>query len=541
MTTVTVSARQPRLARGVGALAVGVALFLALWMMAESAVAALGGSLAHLLPVLPLAVALAVAGAVGEARSGGFPVAEGPVLRRPAPGAGETTLAAAAVLALAACLLAGPWLAAAWLAAVLAVAGLAWSWRCPTDDGVAIPERPRRDAVLLALCVAVALAVTLLSNRPDGDDAAYLRVAMTLNATPDGAIAVLSLPKAAATDVHRWNPYAALAALLAWAPDSMLPVYYLWLPAVQAVMVVLVAYLCARAFVGGDAGLVTAVFMLMLLAWGEAHRAPGNFAFVRLFQGKAALASWGLPLVFLSAIRLARQVSRWNAVVLAAALGGAVCLSHAGVTLAPVAAALGVLAGWPRRWGRRGVAALVALPAVLVLAVAAAHWLAPAFLRPRAVVAALALGKVFPWGFHAAWALAAPVVAALALGGSGGTVARRLVPMVLVVVNPWVLEALGSMTDSLSWRILWVLPFPVLAAVAVVAVGRRERGVARPPVLAASLLAAFLGAGQWIVSGATGNRFGEVGLIMDPGFSAPLRRVLDHPDLRRLPAARQEH
>lgn len=517
----------------------GVALFLALWMVAESAVFALGGSLAQLRPVVPLLLLAAAAGAVREFRSGGFPVAEGAVLRLSAPGTGEVAATAAAVLALAACLRAGSWLAAAWLAAVAALAGLAWLWRRRADAGVPIPEHPRRDAVLLALCVAIALAVTLLSNRPDGDDTAYLRVTMVLNAFPDGPIAVLSLPKAAATDVHRWNPYAALAALLAWAPGSVLAVYYLWLPAAQAAMVVLVAYLCARLLVGGDAGPATLVFLLMLLAWGEAHRAPGNFAFVRLFQGKAALASWALPLVFLAGVRLARQVSAWNAGVLAAAMAAAVGLSHAGVTLAPVAAVLGALAGWPRRWGRVGVAALVVLPAALVLAVAAAHWLAPAFLRPRAVDAALALGKVFPWGFHGAWALAAPVVAALVLCGSGGVMARRLALMVLVVVNPWVLEALAGITDSLSWRILWALPFPVLAAAAVVAIGRRERWAARPPVLAGSVLAAFLCAGPWIVSDATGNRFGEVGLIMDPDFSAPLQRVLKHPDLYRMPTARQ--
>lgn len=539
VTQQTCPCSQPVLARGVGAVVVACALFLALWVVVESVAQVAGGAMGHLSPALPVLLLVALAGGIHEYRHGGFPVAEGAAVRQDAPGWGETAAVAVAAAALAVAPAAGAWLAAAWLVALAALLVLAWRWRRqgPGPDGPAGPERPRADGLALALCVLAAVAVTLLSNRPDPDDLTYLRLAMMLNGDWQAPIHALSFP-AWAVNIHRWIPYSALVAALAHPPASVLAVYYLILPACQAVMVVAVAYLCARAVIGGAAGLTVLVAVLMLVAWGEAHRVPGNFAFVRLFHGKAAMASWALPLVFLSGVRLARRLSSWNAVILAVAAGAATCLSHSALVLAPVSAGLGVLAGWPRPWGRAGVFGLAGVLAAVMLGIAVAQVAAPALIRPRVVDAAISLSKVFPWGFRSAWALAAVAVAGVVLAGSGGVLVRRLALMIpLVVINPWLMAALARLTESLSWRIAWTVPFPVLAAAAVVAIGRRERCAGRPPVLAVVVLVSFLGAGAWTVSGATGNRFGTMGLLMDPGFSRPLYLILNQ--LRRPVPPRQ--
>lgn len=516
--------------RSIATVVVGVVMFLAVWAMIETLAVVSGGSLDGIRNWLPLAVLAGVAGAVVEyGRAQGFPVAAGQVVRSTLPKAGEAALAAAAVAMLWACLMAGPWLVMAWFAALLTM--VAWAMVPRSPDGAILPRMERRsgrDVVLLALAIAVAVTVTLFSNRIDSDDSSYFWLMAKMLMGPDAPIATQSIAENV-QHIYRWHPYEALLAVLARLGVPLLPAYYLWLPAIHAILVVLVLYLCARSLVGGDAAVTVLVAVVMLVAWGEIHRAPGNFAFVRLFQGKAALAAWALPLVFLAGMRLARQPSPWDGAVLAAALAASFALGHTALAVAPLAALLGGLAGWPRPFGRREIVVALGGMAMLFGGVLAAEAIAGGYLRPNPMGAVQALALVFPPGPRSFWALAAPLAAALVLAGDGAVTVRRMALLgLLLAVNPLAMDFLGRMSASMSWRVMWGFPFPLVAAVAIVAIGRWESGRYRAPILAMALLGTFLAGGPWTVSAANNNQFGSLDARMSPDFSPPLNRVLGH-------------
>jgi len=514
--------------RVIATVVVGVVVFLAVWAMIETAAVAAGGSLDGVRNWLPLAVLAGLAGAVVEyGRAQGFPVAVGQVVRSTLPQAGEATATAAAIALLWACLMAGSWLVMVWLAALLTM--VAWVM-VPRSPGASIcPTMERhsaRDLVVLALAIAVAVTVTLFSNRIDSDDLNYFWLMAKMLMGPDAPLATQTVAEDV-QHIYRWHPYEALLAALTRLGMPLLPAYYLGFPAIHAVLVVLVLYLCARSLVGGDAAVTALVAVVMLVAWGEIHRAPGNFAFVRLFQGKAALAAWALPLVFLAGMRLVRRPSPWDGAVLVAALAASFALGHTALAVAPLAALLGGLAGWPRPFGRREIAVALGGTALLFGGALAAEAFAGGYLRPNPMGAVQALALVFPPGLRSFWALAAPLAAALVLAGDSAVTVRRMAVLgLLLAFNPLAMEFLGRMSASMSWRVMWGFPFPLMAAVAIVAIGRWERGRYRAPILATALLGAFLAGGPWTVSAANNNHFGRLDAKMSPDFSQPLNRVL---------------
>jgi hypothetical protein len=499
-------------------------MFLAVWAVIETVAVAGGGSFNMARRWLPVAVLAGMAGAVVEyGWAQGFPAAAGQVVRTALPPGREVAVAVTAVAMLWACLVAGPWLMVAWGAALLTVAAWVMVPRSP-DAAVLHTVEPHsgRDLVLLALAIAVAVTVTLFSNRMDSDDQNYLGLITRLLQAPDTPISSQTL-----MHIYRWHPYEALLAALVRLGAPLLPAYYLWLPAIHAILAVLVLYLCARPLVGGDAALTAVVAVVMLVAWGEIHRAPGNFAFVRLFQGKAALVTWALPLTFLAGMRLARRPSPWAAAVLAAALAASFSLGHTALTVAPLAALLGGLAGWPRPFGRWEIAVALGGTALLFGGVLAAEAMAGGYLKPRPMGAAQALALVFPPGSRSFWALAAPLAAGLVLAGDGAVMVRRMALLgLLFAFNAPAMAFLGRMAQSMSWRVMWGFPFPLMAAIAIVAIGRWERGRYRAPILAVALFGAFLAGGPWTVSDAAGNHFGSLDAKMSPEFSPPLDWVL---------------
>lgn len=514
--------------RAIAAVVVGIIMFLAVWAVIETVAVACGGSLDMARRWLPVAVLVGMAGAVVEYRHAqGFPAAAGQVVRSTLPQGGEAAAAAAAIAMLWACLIAGPWLVAAWGAALLTT--VAWVMVPRSPDTATFHEmepHSGRDLVLLGLAIAVAVTVTLFSNRPDSDDLNYFLLITHSLQAPDAPITSQSVPETV-LHIYRWHPYEALLAALARLGAPLLPTYYLWLPAIHAVLAVLVLYLCARPLVGGDAALTAVVAVVMLVAWGDIHRAPGNFAFVRLFQGKAALVTWALPLTYLAGMRLSRRPSPWAGVVLAAALAASFSLTHTALAVAPLAALLGGLAGWPRPFGRWEIAVALGGTALLFGGVLAAEAIAGSYLRPYPMEAAQALALVFPPVPRSFWTLAAPLAAGLVLAGDGAVMARRMALLgLLFAFNPLAMDFLGRMAASMSWRMMWGFPFPLMAAVAIVAIGRWERGRYRAPILAVALFGTFLAGGPWTVSDATGNRFGSLDAKMSPDFSLSLDRII---------------
>jgi hypothetical protein len=205
----------------------------------------------------------------------------------------------------------------------------------------------------LSLTIAAAL-ITLLAHRPDADDSLYLNVIVTSLDFPgeplllkDGLHGIPQLPLAYV--VYRAHSFELLNAILArFSGLSPLAIYYLLLPPVFAALVIAGQWTLLRRLNPSLALPALGVTFAVMLLWGDTHWSPGNFAFVRLHQGKAIFASAMVPIILFYALRFSERgdARSWTGLFLAQV--AAVGLSSSAVFVAPATAGLALIAGWQR-------------------------------------------------------------------------------------------------------------------------------------------------------------------------------------------------
>jgi hypothetical protein len=245
----------------------------------------------------------------------------------------------------------------------------------------------------------------------------------------------------------------------------------------------------------------------VLIAAGDVHRWYGNFAFVRIWQGKSIFLFVFLPLVYAYAVEFALRPTLRSWVLLAAAQIAALGCSSSAVWAAPVGALVAACCALrPTRAGLRR-ALLVVLASMYVLGMGwgmkqAVELDREARAKPsteeteplRAQKAAElarrhkpgnqleeALGLV-TGNSHLRTATLVALLAAWACCGRG--LARRfaiVVPLAvtLLILNPYTTLWLSENVTGVSyWRSLWALPIPLLMALMLVAplrlAGRRR-------------------------------------------------------------------
>jgi hypothetical protein len=434
-----------------------------------------------------------------------------------------------------------------WLRAALVVAGAAalFAWR---GDAVALwwvgvlvlsaaaalfvlgtPPRVEpavggraREAVLLALAVSGA-ALALVAHRDDHDDAFYVNVAAAISDAPEAVLlrddtlhGVPGLP--IQHPAYRLHGFEVLAGAVAFATGiPAIAVFHLGLAALGAFLLPLAQARLFRLLTPRTWLWTVAALLLVLVATGDAHRWYGNFAFVRMWQGKAFLLGVFLPLVQAHALEFGLSPSwrGWLRLFAAqvAALGASSTALWAAPAAAGIALACAVVPGWR---GLRILAVGVLASVYLVAAGLAlrhameseshargARWtaelaeqaersareahapgvqLAESFtlvlgkgrLRTAAVVACVLAWAVTGPGLAVRFAILAPLLSGLLLEPHA---------------SRWLAEhAIGPYT----WRALWVVPVPALLALVVTAPLRLEgrgRRVGRATCLA--LAAAF--------------------------------------------------
>lgn len=381
----------------------------------------------------------------------------------------------------------------------------------------------RHEAWALWLLSALAVAVTLCAHRRDRDDAFYLGLASSLPKYP--GLPLLSFGPMHGEgwplqlDIYRVHSLEPLAGLLSWATG--IPVIYFMhvgLSALGAMLVVLGTARLFRYLLPRRWPFALAALLAIYLLDGGRNQGYANFAFVRLFQGKALYASALVPLTMYYGLRFGRAPTRrgfvWLSAVQIAALG---CTASA-LPSAPMVAGLSVLAAvpWSRGELRRTLRTLLwtALSSAYLLGTGIYFYLqmhagrAPERVAARAVASVgaevlyrgvplldRAYQRVLGEGGIACLMLGLGLVAA-AVSASGA--ARRIAAVMGLcffglLANPYLTGLLsGSVFGAATfWRIFWVLPLPLLAACVVASVGRDrvERTIA---------LAGFAGALLWL-------------------------------------------
>lgn len=448
-----------------------ILIFLAGWTLAANILVIVGGSLNALMLAGPLsaaAIAMLFLSMPGPQAANAPPSSDEPM-----PGTGRHAAFFIAAAVLAAALLRVHWMAfwAAAVAVLVAHGFLAFRQRGPDPFTVVSLHRSDRWIVLATLLFAVALSLTL--NRPDADDAFYVAVAAFTHAHP-GAPLLATDPMhgeqgwSLLFPSYRFASYELLAAALARLSGMpAMDIMYRLLTPLMAALVVTAAFFLGRQLSPRRWVLVGVVTVALCLFLGEGHHSFGNFAFVRIFQGKSIYMAALVPLIFALTFRcVSPEGSARDVVLLACAQLTGIGLSNFGMLAAPMAAGTALAASAltaPRAYYPRLAAIactlFIALPCLLYVATtthaissggpalaggAAAVWLDVAGKRQQYLVAALVLAApaLAPTPRLRAWLAIPPLIA---LG---------------VLLNPWLAHVISTSitTTSVYWRATWCFP-----------------------------------------------------------------------------------
>ena len=521
----------------------------ALWTMYVHLITATHSSFNTLLHGLPVAALIAAVATVvwlrlPEPATRSYPVATGsrvvcgPVTALVTCGIGTRT-APFAVLALAivwvGLLSAGMSYLVFWWMALLATCG-AWIWNlrgkpCAPSDA----DAGKHAAWIVLLIAAAAVGVTLVASRPDADDAFYRSISATLLRFPQQPVLVhdtlYRLPGVPILlQFYRLSSYDVLVGTLARITGvDHLVVAYLILPSVFAAFCVLAWAYLLRRIVPARWPWVLFILFACMVALGEMPRAYGNFAFVRLFQGKAILVTGMVPVVAGSALLFARRGGVRHWLLLFAAQIAALGVSASALFVAPAAAALGLAGGWSANAASSRRFAVGMLASAYVFG---AGWtMASVTHGGQALVSSSPMPGVQQilentWGTWSTKLLLVALLAAWAFVGNPGR-ARYLSAgaffFLLAALNPYTVRVVADHFVGVRtyWRLTWVLPLPFFLAVLLDGVIERALGM-RSKALAAcacAVLAGFAIAFGWrfgTLRSANAVTLGPPGLKVDP-------------------------
>jgi hypothetical protein len=367
----------------------------------------------------------------------------------------------------------------------------------------------RVGATGLVVAGAVLVAIT---HRANIDDAQYLNFVVTALDFPSEPLfshsglwrdqsVPLELP------IYRFHAYELLSAALSqtFGVDHKI-FYYMVLAPILGGVAVLVHWRLAQYLVPRHAFAFLLLWLALIIALGESNRSLGNFAFVRMFQGKGPLVTIGLPLCLLLGLRFAELPNWRRGLALALAVTASLGMSSSALATAPVlvAAALGggLLSASRASISRiltGGVASLVLLVAVgvfLVMSMNTGHGLVPGRALPTAEGG---LATLLGGGLLGAIVLSLFPIAPVFIVEERR---RRLYAtstliLVVAVLNPWTSPFFAEMFDqAFQWRIFWSVPLVVSAAVALLGMAAMAAGRLPPsrrwavlPVLMVTLVA----------------------------------------------------
>lgn len=237
--------------------------------------------------------------------------------------------------------------------------------------------RYHKSATRLLVALGVLCAgLTFVAHRPDPDDSFFVGVISDSVAHPDSPLLQrdplygghrfpLNIPTYVVDSIELFTSVLArtfggmgsMPPALFWA-HTVVPVFFAMLmPFAWAFFLRSVA----RGWM--EATIVTLVLLILL---GETNYSLGNFAFVRLFQGKAVLASLGIPLIFGFAWQFHKTGRAWDWLTLWAAGVAALGLSSSGLFLIPMALGIAAAASWRPKATWRSL--LVFIPALYPIA-----------------------------------------------------------------------------------------------------------------------------------------------------------------------------
>ena len=360
----------------------------------------------------------------------------------------------------------------------------------------------------------IAVSYTLISHRSDADDALYLFFGLLPLDQPMRAINLIPMYDSGRMLVS----YPAIEAVVSyWTGINFLQVHYLIIPALAAILCVLAYYGLFQRIGGSYAGILTLITVVILILWGDVHRSPGNFAFVRLFQGKAMFYSVVCPYLVSSVIGVLIRRPGSNLRLAMAGISG-IGLAHSAIILVPLFFTGLILGAWlvyrESPIGARSLPFLTWLFIFIALAAGMIAYLGkvPGTLNPRDFSLREVLGSVFGDGLRGPLSIASIALFPLLAQDRARhqAVIAIIVALMLTALNPGVVFLVGQIVWSLTWRLQWLL---LPAATAATGIFLAAHFIARGKPLLRLLLCAlglvgFAMLGQTTLSTSNGNQLG---------------------------------
>ena len=397
--------------------------------------------------------------------------------------------------------------------------------------------------------IAFGVAVVAITHRPDQDDSQYLNFVVTAMDFPLEPLfshsGLWQDPKVPLeSPIYRFHTYELLVAALSDAFGvHHKTVYYLLLPSILGGVALLVHWRLAQYLVPQYALSVLLAWVVLIIALGESHQEFGNFAFVRLYQGKSLLVTIALPLCLLLGLRFAESPDGPRALALGMTVIASTGLSGSALATVPfvVAATLcGGLLGASRVSVTRIIAGglasglfLCAIGLFLVGSIKSGYEIHGVSLFASGPGLSIVLGE----GILGTLILVLFPIAPLFVAGFRRRRLYALTTLIFVgvVLNPWSGDFLAKNLDkALEWRLFWSVPFIISASIctaglAALLAGKVQR-LKRYAVLLIMLAAVLIFSGQWSVS--PGNRV----VIAVPRFKVePVHHMLAEEIVRRAP------
>ncbi len=347
-----------------------------------------------------------------------------------------------------------------------------------------LPYRPKVGLVRtspplgpLLILAFLAVAYTLSAHRPDADDEYYLSTTLRLMQRSHQKLQDFSFMDTAYS-LLSYNSVEAALAFISKAP--ILGIYYFVFPAIAAFVSVFVSYRLFHSLVGQHAFLATLLFVVIVIMWGDGHRSPGNFSFVRLFQAKAVFCLLIVPALLIYSIEVYLHQSVSTIILLTLATSAGIGTTQTAVILVPLLLLMSAAFLVPNLkrnaslsssrgvTGRSGVVVLIGVALVFTLAVGLLWNIGQTpqgrgtMLAPQTIDYTLGSGPRTFLAFFCLFLLPFLVDTRLRIA-----MTFLVVVAATVALSPMLALLVGWLSQSATWRIVWIIPFALAVALAI--------------------------------------------------------------------------
>lgn len=193
------------------------------------------------------------------------------------------------------------------------------------------------------MAMGLGIVLVLGLHRPDADDRIYVGQQMRALDAPEESFWAMA-------DVKDYNAgyvmssYEYVRAGFSWLTGTpVLASYYLVWPSLIAAMAVAYQSRLFRFLGVRSLAVAFTIWFVIMLAWGDTHRTPSNFGFVRMFQGKGALVWITIPAAQYYWLRFTSSGAPMAALLLGATLVAGTGFTPTGVPTGVLLAALFVV------------------------------------------------------------------------------------------------------------------------------------------------------------------------------------------------------